>query len=253
MTSASSRQKASAIRRRSAGILAGAMALGCAASGEPPTEAAVNVDALKWTACDITTSSGTFENGAECSSLTVPVRREVKRGRTLTLSLKRFKRTSEPRGQLWLLAGGPGAAASDLEYDADTYFGIGSDLELYFLDHRGTGRSTRLACDVEEDPTGPSGTLIRDAEWTACAERISDEWGDDLTGFSTTEAARDLGEAIARTRKANQPVFVYAVSYGTYLAERYLQLFPNQSNGVILDSIAPPGHVDVLLEYDRQF
>lgn len=51
----------------------------------------------------------------------------------------------------------------------------------------------------------------------------------------------DLGLLIERTRRDGQPVFVYGVSYGTYWANRYLQLFPGQADGVVLDSIAAPG------------
>jgi pimeloyl-ACP methyl ester carboxylesterase len=158
-----------------------------------------------------------------------------------------------PRGQLWLIAGGPGSAASDFEFYAETYFAVGQDLELYFLDHRGTGRSDRLACPTEEAPSGPAGSVIRDAEWASCLKSLEATWGDDLAGFSVTEAATDLGDVIARARQGDTPVYLYAVSYGTYLTQRYLQLFPAQANGVVLDSICSPGQCDLLLEFDRQF
>jgi pimeloyl-ACP methyl ester carboxylesterase len=229
----------------------------CGPAAKPADEASTtptNIDeSVIWTPCDITTADGTFANAAECTTVQVPVRRDIPTQRKITLSLKRYTRAHKPRAALWLLAGGPGAAASEFEYDSPTYFALATDLELYFLDSRGTGRSTRLACKAEEDPKSYAGTLIRDREWTSCADALTAEWGDDLQAFNTTETARDLGEMIERTRREDTPIFIYAVSYGTFLAERYLVLYRDQPSGVILDSITPPNGVDVLLDYDRHF
>lgn len=231
----------------------------CADAGSPvisreePSNPQAETDVLTWMPCDISTSQGLQHNAAECASLEVPVRRDAATGRTISLAIKRYKQTDRPRGQLWILAGGPGSAASDFEMDADFYLGLGRDLELYLLDHRGTGQSNRLTCETEEDPSSPAGTVIHDTEWLNCARTMLDRWGEDLAGFSTTEAASDLGEAIALSRREADSVYIYAVSYGTYVAERYLQLYPNQASGVILDSICAPGLCDLLLDYDRQF
>jgi pimeloyl-ACP methyl ester carboxylesterase len=230
---------------------------GCAgvpdASGGSIGGQSTDSDPLEFFPCDITTSAGTLSGAAECAEMTVPARRSVAHSRSVTLSLKRYKTATVARGQLWLVAGGPGSAASDFEVDSELYSGIGQGLELYFMDHRGTGRSTRLACPAEEEPSGPGGRAIRGSEWASCAKTLQGEWGADLAGFNPTEAATDLGEAIDRTRRNGEPVFVYSVSYGTYLAERYLQLYPQQPTGLILDSICSPGRCDMLVEFDRQF
>jgi pimeloyl-ACP methyl ester carboxylesterase len=223
-------------------------------SSIPPADSRPTpINDLAWIPCNITTAKGTLVNMAECAHVEVPARREAPESRKVTLAIKRYRKTAQPRGQLWLIAGGPGSAASDFEIDSEFYLGIGRDLELYFLDHRGTGGSSRLACPAEENPNGPSGEVIRDAEWPSCSATVVAKWGEDLAGFSTTEAAADLGELIARTRHGSEPVFVYSVSYGTYLAQRYLQLYATQPTGVILDSICSPGACDLLLAFDRQF
>jgi len=226
--------------------------LACSDDAGPPVTSPTPLG-LDFVACDITTSKGTFANAAECATLDVPARRAVTGSKPVTLSVKRYKKASQPRGQLWLVAGGPGSAASDLQYDAETYFALGNELELYFLDHRGTGRSSRLTCPTEEAALSPAGSLIRDAEWASCAATLAQQWGDDLSGFNVTEAAEDLGELIAYTHEDGLPTYIYAVSYGTYLAQRYLQKYPTQPAGVILDSICSPGKCELLLEFDRQF
>jgi pimeloyl-ACP methyl ester carboxylesterase len=227
--------------------------LSCSDEVPPAAVPGTPTETLAFAPCDITTTLGTFPLAAECASLEVPARREVAASQSVLLSLKRYTQVAQPRGQLWLIAGGPGSAASDMEYDAEMYLALGRDLELYFLDHRGAGRSDRLTCPTEEAPTGPSGNLIREAEWASCAAVLKEHWGEDLAGFSVTEAAKDLGESIEHTREDGLPVYLYAVSYGTYLAQRYLQLYPSQPSGIILDSICSPGKCDLLLEFDRQF
>jgi pimeloyl-ACP methyl ester carboxylesterase len=71
--------------------------------------------------------------------------------------------------------------------------------------------------------------------------------------LSTTEAARDLGTLIGRSRHDHEEVYVYAISYGTYWAQRYLQLYPEQASGVVLDSICPPGECELTSRFDESF
>ena len=79
-----------------------------------------------------------------------------------------------------------------------------------------------------------------------------DTLGDKLDAFTITNAAKDLGNVIERTRAPGQKTFVWGGSYGTYWALRYLQVHPDQSAGVVLDSIASPG-VQFLSQFDAQF
>ncbi len=54
--------------------------------------------------------------------------------------------------------------------------------------------------------------------------------------FSVTSAASDLAYIIENEQSAND-VFVYGLSYGTYLVERVMHLAPAGVKGYILDSI----------------
>ena len=128
------------------------------------------------------------------------------------------------------------------------------DLDIYIPDHRGTGRSARLSCAIQERFDSWDSAFISDREWADCIEALENEWGYYLEGFTTTAAAHDLGNLIEQMSPEDgggRP-FVYGVSYGTYWAHRYLQLYPNQPAGVILDSICPP-ETCVMNEYDHRF
>jgi pimeloyl-ACP methyl ester carboxylesterase len=210
-------------------------------------------DDLVWSRCDLVTENGTATNAAECATFEVPARRHVVSSKRLSLAIKRYRPVQTPRGQLWIVNGGPGASTAALESAIDIFTTVGQDLELYFLDHRGTGNSARLSCETQEASSSSSGSVILGDEWSSCAQTAKTTWGDDLAGFNVTEAATDLGEAIERTRHSDEAVFLYSVSYGTYLAQRYLQLYPNQPTALVLDSICSPGACQLLLNYDRAF
>ncbi len=171
--------------------------------------------------------------------------------RRIRLRLRRVRAAASARGQLWLLAGGPGGTSRSFE-PVDTFRALAPDLDVYLLDHRGAGRSTRLGCSEGEDAFGPGGAAILEQEWPRCLEQLRERWGDALAGFSTTQAAWDLSRLIDGAAVPGQPVFIYGVSYGTWWAHRYLQLFPAQASGVVLDSICPPGGCAVSL-YDAGF
>ncbi len=208
---------------------------------------------LDWARCPLFTDGSEPGSLAECAMPAVRLRRDSENSEDVTVFVKRYRPVAEPRGQLWLINGGPGASSADFESYLDEFAAAGRDLELYLLDHRGTGRSTRIGCDAEEDADSADGTQIGESEWASCRDRALANFGADLSGFSTTEAAADLSELIRRTRHGEEPVFIYGVSYGTYLVQRYLQLSPQQATGVALDSICAPGACDFLLGFDRGF
>jgi len=59
------------------------------------------------------------------------------------------------------------------------------------------------------------------------------------SGFSITEAARDLGILMSQADRSGQ-VLLYGVSYGTQLALRSLQVNELHVDGLILDGLVPP-------------
>lgn len=175
----------------------------------------------------------------ECAQLELPLEWSKPEGRRIPFFLKRIRGSaSGAHKQLWLLAGGPGASGDGFDYQATQFLEADPALDLYIPDHRGTGRSSELACpDVS-------------AGIDACAADLIRTWGrDGLAAFSTTEAARDVGHLIERTREPQQEVHLYGISYGTYLAQRYLQIFPKQPTSVTLDGVCQAGLCS-LIKYD---
>jgi pimeloyl-ACP methyl ester carboxylesterase len=216
---------------------------------------------LTWRRCSLIT--GSDDNAAECATVEVPLDWSDASSQPIELFVKRYRNVPTPRGQLWLLSGGPGGSGADFEsYVLDVtgqspypvFSKMAPDLEVYLLDHRGTGRSTRLGCDAEESADSLGGTTITATEWPTCQASLVAQWGAaGLAGFSISGAARDLGELVGRTRHGTEPVFVYAVSYGTLWAQRYLAQFPDQPSGVVLDSICAPGECQFGLRFDQGF
>lgn len=196
--------------------------------------------AVTWARCPLH-SEGTLP-WAECATVPLPLDAANPNGPTIDVFVKRW-RPAGGRGlrSLWMLQGGPGASGYAFEGLSEQLATRFPDVDYYFPDHRGTGRSTRLGCAAEEEDVSEGGLSITEAEWPSCLATVTAQYGTRLQSFNTTNAANDLGILIESTRREGQPVFVYGVSYGSYWLHRYVQLFPKQVDGVVFDSIAAPG------------
>jgi pimeloyl-ACP methyl ester carboxylesterase len=109
-------------------------------------------------------------------------------------------------------------------------------LDIYLPDHRGTGKSSFAAC----------GSITAQTAAT-CAAKFPH-----LDGLTTTDAAKDLDALIDATRTASQQVFVFGGSWGTYWAQRYLQIRPDQATAVILEGTVPAVGGDYA-NFDKNF
>lgn len=161
----------------------------------------------------------------DCAVAQLPLDRNNPSGKTLDVFVTRFANPPNARGSLWLLQGGPGGSISAFEYSLQAYRELYPDLTIYGMEHRGIARSSRLDCN----PNRPD----------RCGASLGAELGAELAFYSTSAAAHDLHELIGLTRKGTEPTFVYGVSYGTYVAQRYLTMFPTEPSGVVLDSVVP--------------
>jgi pimeloyl-ACP methyl ester carboxylesterase len=161
-----------------------------------------------------------------CATTLVPLRYDEPEAGWIELLVAHYPATTPSQGQLWMLDGGPGGTGAPYmsEVMLPLYQKLG--LDIYIPQHRGTGRSTPLACDAPDDLVG-------------CSEALVDKWGKGLQGFSSAAAGEDLGQLIVRAKKGNERVFVLGISYGTYWGQRYLQRYPDQATGVMLDGVAP--------------
>jgi len=176
---------------------------------------------------------------AECADIAVPFHWDSLEGETFTVHVKRLVREGSER-QLFLLQGGPGSpGTSTLSFAMERFFDADPGMDVYAIDHRGTGKSHEMTCPEQESPTSPGEEQIQGEEWEACAAYLEAEWGP-LDAFTVSAAAHDAALMIALAREPAKTPLVYGVSYGTYWAQRYAVLFPDQADAVILDSLIPP-------------
>ncbi|EGZ23250.1 hypothetical protein PHYSODRAFT_324480 [Phytophthora sojae] len=124
---------------------------------------------------------------------------------TVDIFVKRMPATvgdPETSTNVWVLQGGPGDSSTGMESSmVNLHNQLGGAINVYTMDHRGTGRSTFLDCEDEilERGSHPFRFKYRD-----------------LASFSMTSAATDIATFISKfTNGANTTV--YDVSYGTAL------------------------------------
>jgi pimeloyl-ACP methyl ester carboxylesterase len=171
---------------------------------------------------------------AECGFVNLPLDYERPDAGRFRVLVKRVEASDEPTAQVWMLHGGPGASAT-----ADLHrlsFGIPEerpDIAYYAVDHRGMGGSESIGCqEPGRQPDDPRDT------WAACMESLESSVGAErLSRITTSNAARDLGTLIEKYRAPGVTVIVNGNSYGTTLAHRYMQMYPEQPDGVVLIGI----------------
>ena len=184
-----------------------------------------------------------------CTELEVPLDWANPTGKKITIFVDKILTSPHATKVLWVLQGGPGGSGADMIPIAQQIAQGRNDVDIYTLDHRGVGFSSRLGCPQEPGVFAVDGGPLDDAgdgqpdgavAIGPCLDAVKQKYGSDLAFYTASNAARDLKYAIDQTKTAEQEVYVYGVSYGTYWAHRYLQIFPDHPAGVILDSIVPP-------------
>lgn len=209
------------------------------ASNPGPSDAGVDGGSpqtgLVWRPCPFTIDETT--PSAQCADLTVPLTEGSTE--TLTLRMKRIlSKTSPATTQVWLVEGGPGGS-SVADFAALTR-GLHDSMptvDLYAIDHRGVGGEARLECPAQESASSEGGVAIVENEWAPCVASLKQKWGSRLDFMSSTESAKDLSAAIEAVKAPNTSVILWGISYGTFELLRYLEFFPQQPSGVILEGI----------------
>lgn len=176
--------------------------------------------------------------GSECAWSAVPLRHAQPAGDTIELFVRRLPTPEATRrGEVWLIAGGPGESGASLYPTIPTFRRAFSGYDLIIPDHRGTGRSARL-CPEQEAAGSADGTALAGSEWGPCIGALYAA-PSRTHAFSVTEAAHDL--ALLMQRHGGQgSTMLYGVSYGTQLALRMLQVAPVPLDGLVLDGLVPP-------------
>jgi pimeloyl-ACP methyl ester carboxylesterase len=150
----------------------------------------------------------------------------------ITLAMRRHRApVGEAHEAVIALAGGPGQAAIPFSEQFAHLLGpIAATRDLIVFDQRGIGLSHPLSCHrFELSVGGPAGQQLAE-----CAAQI----GPSRTDYTTAQTVADI-EAI-RQAGGYEKLVLYGTSYGTKVAERYAQTYPNHVSALVLDSVVPP-------------
>ncbi|MBV8306674.1 MAG: alpha/beta fold hydrolase [Gammaproteobacteria bacterium] len=195
---------------------------------------------LTLTPCEIEHPLRLTVIAAECGVLRVPENPGAPGGRQIGLRIARIEAISRRKqpDPLFVLAGGPGAAAGSFYASvAPAFARIQRDRDIVLVDQRGTGGSNPLTCPEPPDPPGNASIEEIGARTRACLDSLARRA--DLAWYTTSLAVQDLEQV--RTALGLGRINLYASSYGTRVAEQYVRRFPANTRTVILDGVVPIG------------
>lgn len=173
---------------------------------------------------------------APCATVTVPLDRSGAVPGSVDLHVERYSGEDGARGALFVLAGGPGQAATPLGGDFQNYLGqgLGKKRSLIVLDARGTGQSDVLDCPRLQRAE-PDEITDRAA---ACAASL----GPKRAFYTAREMVADI-EAVRQALEIDK-ISLYGVSYGVKLALNYAAAHPTHVERLVLDSVLNPAGPD---------
>jgi pimeloyl-ACP methyl ester carboxylesterase len=213
--------------------------LGFAALAAALPEPAAAQPSLALAPCRIEHPSGTQSVGAECGELRVPEDPSRPDGRDISLRVARVPAISVRKrpDPLFVLAGGPGMAATDFYVSVAPVFArIRRDRDIVLVDQRGTGRSNPLRCELDDQAMMEASLDVVAVATKRCLEQLDRR--SDVRFYTTSVAVRDL-EAV-RAALGYERINLYGVSYGTRVAQHYLRRYPRNVRAVVLDGVVAP-------------
>ena len=170
-------------------------------------------------------------SGARCLTVTVPLDRSGRVPGQVGLHVEVTRAKGRERGVVFLLAGGPGQAATELggsSLIALLYGLVFPGYTVVAFDARGTGRSGALHCpQVQLDVPDTLDAV------SSCAAAI----GPRRDFYGTADNAEDI-DAV-RAALGYGRIALSAVSYGTEVAVAYARAHPDHLERMLLDSVAP--------------
>jgi pimeloyl-ACP methyl ester carboxylesterase len=210
------------------GILFGAGAL----------RGALAAPALVFTPCELEHPLRLTVLVAECGVLKVAENPQEPSGRQIALHVARvaaISRRKQP-DPLFVLAGGPGAAAGAFYATvAGAFARILRERDIVLVDQRGTGGSNALECPDSDDLLGHASKAEIEASTRACLGSLAARA--DVAYYTTSLAAQDLEQV--RAALGYERINLYGASYGTRVAQHYLRHFEARTRSVILDGVVP--------------
>lgn len=164
---------------------------------------------------------------AQCGTATVPENRALANGPQITLAvavLPAADRAHSRADPVFWISGGPGGVAShDLPFVARSFVAVNAHRDIVFVDQRGVGGSSPLACTIATGGTDIA-VLVRD-----CLGQISA----DVTHFRTADAMDDLDDV--RQALGYGQIDVWGGSYGATAAQVFLRRHPLSVRTILMD------------------
>ncbi|MGX2998798.1 alpha/beta fold hydrolase [Streptomyces sp. JNUCC 64] len=220
------------------------------ASGDGPL-AAFHEQRLDWKSCSRGPGDEDGEAleraGARCADVRVPLDYRKPDGRTITVAISRIAATDRDRrvGPLLLNGGGPGGPSLVDAVDVRRAMrGVAARYDVIGVDPRFVGRSTPLDCgwptgQVFRAPGADRAGFDRTTAFARdLAERCAERAGDLLPHVNTRNTARDMD--VIRAALGERRISYLGYSYGSYLGQVYVSMFPRRADRVVLDGVVDP-------------
>lgn len=216
----------------------------------PPTVASTipggsegfDLGALRFEPCELERPGSSATTAAFCAPFQVLENRADPAGRMLDMRVALLKANGTASDDpIVYLAGGPGQSAIDSwPAVAGAMTSLRRHRHVLLMDQRGTGASHALRCEslsAMDDTLTPSIDTITQLT-AACLEEIS-AFADPRL-YTTTEAVADLEQL--RQALGAPRLNLVGISYGTRVAQQYMNRHPQALRSVVLDSAVPNTH-----------
>ena len=219
-------------------LMCPALAAPAPAAPDVAASAPAPVSALRLHECRLEHPLRLASIAARCGVLKVPEDRSRPGGASIDLSIAVVPALNRraAAAPLFILAGGPGQGATAMYTSyAAAFARVNRNHAIVLVDQRGTGNSAPLTCDYPEDWLAQSDDVpaLRQAT-LACLKK----YGDRVRFYTSAAAVADL--AAVREALKIPAIDLYAVSYGTRVAQLYMRRFPASTHAVILDGVTYP-------------
>lgn len=168
-----------------------------------------------------------LENRADSNGRRIPLK-------IVVLAARAAEREPDP---LFILAGGPGQAATDnAKFIARTFAQVRARRDIVLVDQRGTGGSNPLSCDLYGRSAQDH---LRDLLPLRALRQCVARWQEhaDLRFYTSVLAMADIDEV--RAALGYERINLFGTSYGTRTAQVYMRQFPDRVRAVILKGVTP--------------
>ncbi len=179
------------------------------------------------------------EGEVRCGVHHVFENRQARTGRTIPLFIAVLPALEMPAAPdpLFVLAGGPGQAATSLAGFANTAFsGVRRNHDIVLVDLAGTGRSASLQCPMYRSARDLVGDFYPSARVRACRDSLATHAN--LRRYTTSVLMDDLDEV--RAALGYDRINIYGTSYGTRAALVYVRQHGDRVRAIVLKAVAPP-------------